>query len=172
MGLLLIGQRFDRKITQDTNKPGVKNKGVDILCTPMTNANSAIAHLQKVMPGQSDAWYSRIADEITAGRMPLPKIDNAEVPTIATKTERPAASPRPSAHIPNTVGDAMRQAKQRITRPAQSANATTKWKLERLVHSDKKAAERLAAQVAFANPNQSEQWCWEKAIYDLERDRV
>jgi hypothetical protein len=47
----------------------------------------------------------------------------------------------------------------------------TKYRLRTLVHSDHNAAERLVAQVAFAHPDKTEQWCWDKAIFDLERDR-
>jgi hypothetical protein len=73
--------------------------------------------------------------------------------------------------IPNTVNEAIQQVSQKPKRPAQPANAATKRKLAGLTHGDNATAARLAAQVAFINPGKSEQWCWEKAIFDLERDR-
>ena len=72
--------------------------------------------------------------------------------------------------IPRTVGEALQQASQTPKRPAQPVRAATRRELGRLVRSGH-AAERLAAQVAAVNPGKSEQWCWEKAIFDVERDR-
>jgi hypothetical protein len=195
--------------TNDINKSAVNTGIVDILLFPMVAAKSTIAYLQEIMPGQSEAWYDRIAAEITAGRMPLPKVESipdptpkpTEEPVLLPNAINPARqrylasndSPAPTAKpksktkqlkqgtyraksaastaIPNTVGEALKQASQPQTKRVQPANATTKWKLESLVHGDRNAASRLAAQIAFANPDKTEQWCWEKAIYDLRRDR-
>ena len=53
----------------------------------------------------------------------------------------------------------------------QSVNSHTKRELLRLVGGNRAVAERLVEQVQLRNPNHSEQWCWEKAIYDIQRDR-
>jgi hypothetical protein len=149
-------------------------------------SKSTVNYLKAIMPGQPEAWYESIAGDILCGKMPLPKVEGVSVPTATIEpppiinqarqrftepTPEPVAPPRPSSNIPNTVGEALQQATLKPKRPAQPANATTKWKLERMVHGDNKAAARLAAQVSFANPDKSEQWCWEKAICDLARDR-
>jgi hypothetical protein len=47
----------------------------------------------------------------------------------------------------------------------------TQKQLLRLVGGNRAVAERLVDQVKLRHPNQSEQWCWEKAIYDIQRDR-
>jgi len=39
------------------------------------------------------------------------------------------------------------------------------------VGGNQDVAQRLVDQVQLRNPNHSEQWCWEKAIYDIQRDR-
>lgn len=155
------------------------------------------------MPGQPDAWYQRIADDIVAGRMPLPRVEGipAPEPSIAINAarlrfldgskrqsppepvkppEKPPAKPKSKTQqlkqgtyrssIPRTVDEALQQASRKPKRPAQPVKAATKWELERLVQGGR-AAERLAMQVAAANPDKSEQWCWEKAIFDVERDR-
>ncbi|NJL42143.1 MAG: hypothetical protein HC899_40055 [Leptolyngbyaceae cyanobacterium SM1_4_3] len=44
-------------------------------------------------------------------------------------------------------------------------------KLYRLLHGDRDAADRLIGAIRVRNPDKSEQWCWDKAIFDLERDR-
>jgi hypothetical protein len=44
-------------------------------------------------------------------------------------------------------------------------------KLLRLLHGDRAAALRLVESIKARNPDKSEQWSWEKAIFDLERDR-
>lgn len=43
--------------------------------------------------------------------------------------------------------------------------------LLRLLHDDRNTANRLLSQVKINNPNKSINWCIEKVIYDLERDR-
>jgi hypothetical protein len=43
-------------------------------------------------------------------------------------------------------------------------------KLDRYTHS-RETSERLVRQVAGNNPGKSGQWCAEKALWDLERDR-
>jgi hypothetical protein len=52
-----------------------------------------------------------------------------------------------------------------------SVSAETERHLLRLMNGDRTAALRLVAQAKQRNPGRSEQWCWEKVIYDLERDR-
>lgn len=195
-----------------------------MFCVPiMAAAKSTVAYLRNVIPGQTDAWYDRIASEILAGRMPLPRIEVEPLPerpplTINLIQERPAPetevepallpnainparqryldsndrpapstkpksktkqlkqgtyqAPRSKANLPDTAGAAIRQAQTAKPKAKrQPASATTKWKLENLVRGDKGAAARLAAKVAFDHPDKSEQWCWEKAIFDLTRDR-
>ncbi len=44
-------------------------------------------------------------------------------------------------------------------------------RLMRLVGHDREVVTRLVTQLKLKNPGQSEDWYWEKAIYDLERDR-
>lgn len=44
-------------------------------------------------------------------------------------------------------------------------------KLLRLLHDDRDTADRLLSQVKIKNPSKPINWCVEKVIYDLERDR-
>ncbi len=55
-------------------------------------------------------------------------------------------------------------------RPAVSA--ATEQRLLALVGGDYATVMRLVNSIGDRYPDQSEQWCWEKAIYDLERDRL
>ena len=48
---------------------------------------------------------------------------------------------------------------------------STRQRLMRLVNGNQAVAARLVQRVRSQNPDRSEQWCWEKAIYDIERDR-
>lgn len=57
------------------------------------------------------------------------------------------------------------------TAPSRSVRGHTQRQLLRLVGGNQAVAERLVEQVQLRNPGQSEQWCWEKAIYDIHRDR-
>ena len=47
----------------------------------------------------------------------------------------------------------------------------TRKELMRLVNGNRDVAARLVERIRLQNPGRSEQWCWEKAIYDLQRDR-
>lgn len=44
-------------------------------------------------------------------------------------------------------------------------------RLTMLLNGDKATAQRLIGSTRRNHPNRSEQWCQEKAIHDLERDR-
>lgn len=66
----------------------------------------------------------------------------------------------------------------RLNTPEPDAAATrrpvrsqTQRELLRLVGGNRAVADRLVEQLQLRNPNHSEQWCWEKAIYDIQRDR-
>lgn len=48
---------------------------------------------------------------------------------------------------------------------------STRKQLMRLVGGNAAVAQRLVKDVQVRNPGRTEQWCWEKAIYDIERDR-
>jgi hypothetical protein len=60
--------------------------------------------------------------------------------------------------------------RRKPNRPKQPASAVTKAKLIKLA-GNSKVAQRLADTLMANHPDRSEQWAWEKAIYDLERDR-
>jgi hypothetical protein len=57
------------------------------------------------------------------------------------------------------------------TAPTRPVRSRTEKELLRLVGGNRAVAERLVEQVQIRNPHHSEQWCWEKAIYDIQRDR-
>lgn len=57
------------------------------------------------------------------------------------------------------------------TAPTRPVRSRTQKELLRLVGGNRAVAERLVEQVQLRNPHHSEQWCWEKAIYDIQRDR-
>jgi uncharacterized protein HemX len=52
-----------------------------------------------------------------------------------------------------------------------SANRSLQRQLHSLLHNDYQAAERLVSQTQAKHPDRSIDWCIEKAIYDLQRDR-
>lgn len=82
------------KITQDDRFQPVNTGRVDVFCVPMAAAKSTIVYLKQIMPGQPEAWYERIANEITSGRMPLPRVDDMPDPD---KLEPLPRSPKPEA---------------------------------------------------------------------------
>lgn len=54
---------------------------------------------------------------------------------------------------------------------ARGVSRGTRGQLLRLVGGNASVAQRLVSDVSDRNPGRTEQWCWEKAIYDIERDR-
>ncbi len=57
-----------------------------------------------------------------------------------------------------------------IERDRGVARSTRKQLMNR-VGGNAAVAQRLVSDVQQRNPGRTEQWCWEKAIYDIERDR-
>lgn len=60
---------------------------------------------------------------------------------------------------------------QRSQSPARGVARSTRQQLMRRVGGNAAVAQRLVERVKMQNPGRTEQWCWEKAIYDIERDR-
>lgn len=58
-----------------------------------------------------------------------------------------------------------------VANPKKSVYGQTRRQLLRMVGGNRATAERLLLQVKQRYPGRSEQWYWEKAIYDIQRDR-
>lgn len=61
--------------------------------------------------------------------------------------------------------------KRRSVSSSGRVNRATRQQLLRLTGGSLPVAERLVGRVRSQHPERSEQWWWEKAIYDIERDR-
>jgi hypothetical protein len=80
-------------------------------------------------------------------------------------------------HIPALIAGSIvlllignqRQALSKTTTNGKQANKHLQSKL--LNRLDRDVAERLVSSAKRSNPGKSEQWYWEKVIYDLNRDR-
>jgi hypothetical protein len=57
------------------------------------------------------------------------------------------------------------------TKRFEGASYKHQKKLLKLLHNDRETASRLLSHAKQKNPNRSMNWCVEKVIYDLERDR-
>ena len=80
------------------------------------------------------------------------------------KPSNQGRKPAPYRHVPtrNAGSD----------RPRQVVPAQLQEKLLLLTNGDRGTATRLVEHTRRSNPRQPETWLWEKAIYDLERDRL
>ncbi|MDG2615549.1 hypothetical protein HPC62_00685 [Thermoleptolyngbya sichuanensis A183] len=56
-------------------------------------------------------------------------------------------------------------------KPAGGVKPVLEKRLVRLLNGDRAAAHRLVESVQQRYPDRPTAWCWEKAIFDLERDR-
>ncbi|MBD2258881.1 hypothetical protein [Pseudanabaena sp. FACHB-2040] len=86
-------------------------------------------------------------------------------PTKTTPAPQPSATPPPqsSLSVPSTFHPSMLREEVEIP-------TSLLFKLDRYTYN-RKLSERLVRQVAEKNPGKSGQWCAEKALWDLERDR-
>ncbi|ACK70980.1 conserved hypothetical protein [Gloeothece citriformis PCC 7424] len=58
-----------------------------------------------------------------------------------------------------------------FSQKSQPKNIHLESKLLQMVGGKRDIAQRLVDNIKRKNPRRNEKWCWEKAIYDLERDR-
>ena len=70
--------------------------------------------------------------------------------------------------LPSRLGGRSRQSSGPRAR---GVSRSTRRELLGLVGGNAAVAQRLVHDVQARNPGRPEQWCWEKAIYDIERDR-
>jgi hypothetical protein len=61
--------------------------------------------------------------------------------------------------------------RQYLSRPPQRPNQALENQLLMMVFGDRQLALRLVRSARKMQPGRSEDWYWEKAIFDLERDR-
>jgi hypothetical protein len=63
------------------------------------------------------------------------------------------------------------RAKSKNLKQSRQVTHKIKSKLEKLCGNDYRLAQRLVDGIRLDHPDRTEQWCWEKAIWDMERDR-
>ncbi len=96
----------------------------------------------------------------------------ATVPNQAKKSTPQQSHRKSNAHptdkayspVPDRVDVKPPKRSQKVTRQIKS-------KLEKLCGSDYRLAQRLVDGIRIDHPDRTEQWCWEKAVWDMERDR-
>lgn len=111
-----------------------------------------VAQLRKDYPDRSEAWYWQKAHRDYA----------------LSQTQAPPLNLTPPKSEPSR--NPLELPKQPL-RVVQTVDTHTQRKLFALVNGNRKVAARLLETTRDRNPSRSEQWCWEKVIYDLERDR-
>jgi hypothetical protein len=75
---------------------------------------------------------------------------------------------KPSPISSRSLQASYKDKQQASSQPAQSK---TKLQLIKLLNGDTRSAERLVENIRIKNPQHSEQWAYEKAVYDIESDR-
>ncbi|MGL5063449.1 MAG: hypothetical protein ACRC62_25995 [Microcoleus sp.] len=129
---------------------------------------TTIEQLQAVIPGQSDAWYRRIAAEIDEGRMPMPSLEAPKDTTYSySKSD---LNPVHRTEVLKTPHQSPRYtAKTGRANPQKSPKPSKR--LVELCNGNQATAERLLASIMEKNPGKTGKWADEKAVWDLERDR-
>lgn len=116
-------------------------------------------------------WRGAIADYRQAARLYLDRGDKQKTRQILNRIEQlqviplnvtPVKSPRPVRRTPRSTP---------YRTPVGRVSPEVQRKLLRLVGDDRKIAAGLVDRLRQRHPGMPEDWYWEKAIYDLERDR-
>jgi hypothetical protein len=89
---------------------------------------------------------------------------------VAVVAARNALHPFNLSSIPSSFSPKFNPHDESTVRIEQASRPLRK-KLLRLLHDETDTANRLISQAKLRNPNRSVDWCVEKVIYDLERDR-
>jgi Zn-dependent protease len=97
-------------------------------------------------------------------KLPIQKGNNSVKKNAATTNRSYPGTRRTST---KTGGSAV---KDKVTFSTQVQSETRKRAIA-FAEYDKKRIERLLNSARLKNPNRSEQWYWEKILYDMERDR-
>lgn len=150
-----------------------------------------LAKSRKEFIGKSEQWHQAnvkqtLKPSTGRGIIPSTTAPGAKTPKPTTKpnTQKPAVilppPPPPNGKlstpsvetVPSVLPDlaALVRAKRKQS-VLQPASATSKNRLDSLT-KDRRVSDRLVKTLMFANPDRSEQWAVDKAIYDLERDRI
>ncbi|NJO75971.1 MAG: hypothetical protein HC833_20785 [Leptolyngbyaceae cyanobacterium RM1_406_9] len=103
------------------------------------------------------------------------RFHNVGSQVIFTKPQTPqkiaTAPPTPIASIPPTAPPTPIAPPTSNPSYSRRVSVSVESRLYRLLHGDRAGAVRLIGSIRARNPDKSEQWCWDKAIFDLERDR-
>lgn len=118
-------------------------------------------------------WPSAIAEAQQAARLFAQQQDEAMHQEVLERLKRFKLLQSSSLRISqaNVVNFQARAARRNTWNTIDHLNPMLRRKLLRLVGDDRKIAIDLVEQLKLKHPGMSEDWYWEKAIYDLERDR-
>jgi hypothetical protein len=98
-----------------------------------------------------------------------PKPEPVPKPVIAKLPAPPKSS---SSSVPDSIDlKSLEKLRKRKTARPIAVNRGAPHEVLQLLRSDRAVANRLFAHVSSMNPGESEKWCWDKVVWDLERDR-
>jgi tetratricopeptide (TPR) repeat protein len=118
----------------------------------------------------ADNWEGAIADYRQAARLYLDRGDKEKTQQILNRIEQLKVIPLQVMPVqPSRV--ATRPSRTPPFRAPGRVSPAVQRRLLRLVGDDRKIAAGLVERLRQRHPGMPEDWYWEKAIYDLERDR-
>lgn len=94
-----------------------------------------------------------------------------EKEAAALKLEQDMEADRQRLRNAQSKAKSADRSRSKKTRQSSPVTHQIKSKLEKLCGSDNRLAQRLVDGIRIDHPDRSEQWCWEKAVWDMERDR-
>lgn len=132
----------------------------------------AYVYRAQVRAKYDDRWGA-IADYRQAAKLYLDRADPARAKQMLAQIEQLTPSRMPAAPVQTSPAQTVPRAiRYRVIQPASGRiSSAVQRKLLRLVGDDRQIAAGLVARLRQKHPGMPEDWYWEKAIYDLERDR-
>jgi tetratricopeptide (TPR) repeat protein len=112
-------------------------------------------------------WQGAMDDYRQAARLFLDRADKSMAEEILQQIQQLKSAQPPKATRSYTRSSSVAMAQPPVGKPSRAIQA----KLLRLVGDDRKIAVGLVQRLKLRQPGMPEDWYWEKAIYDLERDR-
>jgi hypothetical protein len=129
---------------------------------------TTIERLQSIIPGQSTVWYTRIAAEIDAGKMPMPSL---EAPADGTYSySKNDLNPLHRTEVVKAPHQSPRYTNSTFSKTTPETSKPSDRLLE-LCNGNYSTAQRLLTSILKQNPGKTAQWANEKAVWDLQRDR-
>ncbi len=137
----------------------------------VNNASTELTHAKTLIALADTSRTPEVAEEVNLPGIIVGLAAVGGVATAVALNGRNAKKALSTGSISDHYSSRLSLTSQAENIRIDQASRNLQKKLLRLLHDDRDTANRLLSQVKRNNPNRPINWCVEKVIYDLERDR-